>query len=86
MKLEKQLDELKGLFLFLLKIALKPRMIFTFFKLLLKKIFFLLETVWGHKTQNISKVALLKKSAKPSALQHRINFLIFVLGSSTGMN
>ena len=60
MKLEKQLDELKGLFLFLLKIALKPRMIFTFFKLLLKKIFFLLETVWGHKTQNISKVALLK--------------------------
>ena len=36
----KQLDKLEDLFLFLLKTVLKPRMIFTFFKLLLKKSFF----------------------------------------------
>ena len=42
----KQLDKLEDLFLFLLKTVLKPRMIFTFFKLLLK-IFFPLQRQFG---------------------------------------
>lgn len=83
----KQLAKSEGLFLFVLKIALKPRMIFTFLKACLKNIFSPYRDCLGQQNPKcLLGGSVQKESANPSALSTAQTFLIFVFGGSTDMD